>query len=129
MKRIRLGALVLLLALVPGCRAPQIVIRPGCRFRVVDDDTGMPVPDAKITVVTLYATQDTVGCWEFTTDELGMAAMSTVLVPGHRETALGRKARQYSYVAALQAPGYEYYSLRISSRTIVVRLTRGFLIA
>jgi len=129
MNRIRLGALVLLLALVPGCRAPQVVLRPGCRFRVIDDNTGMPVPDVRITVVTLYATQDTIGRWEFTTDELGIAAMSTVRIPSHHEAVRGRKARQFSYVAALQAPGYQYYSLRISCRAIVVRLTRGFPVA
>lgn len=129
MSRIRFGAVILLLALIPGCRPPQVLIRPGCRFRVIDDNTGMPVPDARITVVTLYAMRDTIARWEFTTDELGMAAMATVRVPKQHEAASGRKARQYSYVAALQAPGYQYYSLRISRGAILVRLTRGFPVA
>jgi hypothetical protein len=129
MRRIRFAALILLLALVPTCRAPQVLLRPGCRFRVVDDNTGMPVPDVKITVATVHALRDTVGRWEFTTDELGMAAMSTVRVPRNHEAVVGRNPRQYNYVAALQASGYQYYSLRISGRAIVVRLTRGYPVA
>ena len=82
------------------------MIRPGCRFRVIDDNTGMPVPDEDNGCHGLCDAKDTIGRWEFTTDELGEAAMSTV-----RETRtsarqrLARKPGSYSF-AALQAPGY-----------------------
>jgi len=129
MRSVALGALVLFAALGSVCREPQVLIRPSCRFRVVDEATGLPIPDVKISVFTLYDTRDTVGRWELATDEWGLAGMHSILTPKRVEDAKGRKTDLYSYIAALQAEGYQYYSLRINRQSITVRLARGFPVA
>jgi hypothetical protein len=119
-----------LLALLGAACQPRLVtIRPGCEFRVMDADTGLPIPDAKIAVVTLYAAKDTVGRWSFVTDDLGYAGMATVRETRRKEVLAGRKPGSYQFVAGLQASGYQYYSLRITPGLVVVRLSRNFQIA
>ena len=119
-----------LFALLAAACLPRLVtIRPGCEFRVVDADTGLPIPDAKIAVVTLYAAKDTVGRWNFVTDDLGYAGMAAVRETRHKVVLAGRKPGNYQFVAGLQAEGYQYYSLSIAPGLIVVRLSRNFRIA
>jgi hypothetical protein len=122
-------AFALLALLGAACRPQLVTIRPGCEFRVMDAETGLPIPDAKITVVTLYAAKDTIGRWSFRTDDQGFAGMATIREARRREALAGRKPGNYQFVAGLQAKGYQYYSLSVTSGRVVVRLTRGFPVA
>jgi len=127
--RRRLVAFALLALLGVACPPRLVTIRPGCEFRVMDADTGLPIPDARITVVTLYAAKDTIGRWSFVSDDDGFAGMATVRETRRKEALAGRKPGAYLFVAGLQAEGYQYYSLRIAPGLVVVRLSRNFQIA
>ena len=119
-----------LFALLAAACLPRLVtIRPGCEFRVVDADTGLPIPDAKIRVVTLNAERDTVGTWNLRTDELGLAGMATVRELKRREVGGASKPDAYDFIAGLEAEGYQYYSLRIAPGLVVVRLSRNYSVA
>ena len=124
------GVLASLLVLLgAACRPQYLTIRPGCTFRVMDEDTGLPIPDAKIRVVTLNAERDTVGTWNLRTDELGLAGMATVRELKRREVGGASKPDAYDFIAGLEAEGYQYYSLRIAPGLVVVRLSRNYSVA
>jgi hypothetical protein len=123
------GSVMALALLGASCRQPTVTIRPGCEFRVMDADTGLPIQDARITVVTLYAAKDTVGRWNLVTDDEGYAGIVTIRETRRREALAGRKPVAYQFVAGLQAEGYQYYSLSIVPGLVVVRLSRNYPVA
>lgn len=127
--RRRLAPLALLALLGASCHQPMVTIRPGCLFRVVDGETGLPIRAAKITVVTLYAAADTIGRWNLVTDDEGYVGAKTIRETLRKETLAGRKPGGYEFIAGLQAEGYRYYSRRIAPGLVVVRLSRNYFVA
>jgi hypothetical protein len=124
-----LAAFALLALLGASCHQPMVTIRPGCQFRVMDGETGLPIPGAKITVVTLYAATDTIGRWDLVTDDEGYAGVKTIRETLRKATLAGRKPDAYEFIAELKAEGYQYYSLRIAPGPVKVRLSRNYFVA
>jgi hypothetical protein len=120
---------LLALILAAGCREPELILRPGCRLRVVDDVSGLPLSDVKMTVMTIQAGADTVRRWSFATDEDGVVGFGSERVRRREEKAAGRDKGPYECVVACECTGYQYFSQRITRPAHTIRMTRGFLIA
>jgi len=130
----RLSAIGYLLSLFVGCSIlspdPTIVIRPGCRIRVLDDATGVPIDSLKLTIITLYNGSDTAGRWTYTTDNNGVVEILSERARRSREILAGRGRGHYVFVAACEdSPDFRYFSQRIFGGSQTIRLNRGYMLA
>jgi hypothetical protein len=129
----RSALFVLLLALLcGGCRLfrePTVLVRPGCQIQVIDNETGLPASDVRITIVTLYNRSDTVGVWHYTTDDFGAVAIPSEKATKRSEAKVGRREPVYEFIAIFEGGEYQYYSEHISNGAHTVRLSRNYLMA
>jgi len=112
-----------------SCREQFSVVRPGCRLRVQDAETGLPIRNLQLMIIAVYDRTDTVGKWTYITDVEGVATIPSARVALRAEAAAGRKPGHYEYVAVFSGDGYKAYSQRITAAEHLIRLSRGFLIA
>lgn len=130
MRRLAATAFVLLVVSCGRFRPNEwVIIRPSCGIRVVDEVTGFPLANVRVTIVTLYGGVDTVGSWTYTTDEDGVVGIASDRSSRRAETLKGRKGAGYIYIATFEGYGYCYFSQRITANRHLVRLSRDFPIA
>lgn len=125
LQRLLIG--ILLLSVGCGLLRQQTpgVLRPGCEIRVYDLQTGIPLPQVKVTVITLFEGRDTVGCWSFFTDDAGI-----VVFPSLRfATATRQRSGRYDYVVLLELAGYIVHSQRLVAPFHRIALSRVYMMA
>jgi hypothetical protein len=129
-----LPATCYLLSLFAGCSIlnpdPEVVLRPGCRIRVVEDVTGLPIDSVSVTVFTLYDDRDTIGNWNYLTDDEGVVTFTSEKSRRSREQAQGRGKGKYTFIVACQdSRSFRYFSQRLYGGVQTIRLSRGYLMA